>query len=174
MNQQRITYPSDLSDEKWNQVKLLVSSQNQRGRNRSIDLREIVDSINYRWSTGCVWRMLPHDFPKWETVYFYFNRWKNDGTLSRIREIVLARGVLKQTSLNSPVFQAKEWNKPLKSYSDKELGKLNTFSQPGNRTQKNSSLPKGTIKKFTDERETSSWKLSRNKNNFPAESSRSA
>jgi transposase len=29
---------------------------------------------------GGAWRMMPHDFPKWQTVYDYFRNWKNDGT----------------------------------------------------------------------------------------------
>lgn len=89
--QQRTRYPSDLTDEKWALISSHLTRENLRGRNRSTDLREVVNGINYRWSTGCVWRMLPHDYPPWETVYFYFNRWKNDGTLSKIRQIMITR-----------------------------------------------------------------------------------
>jgi putative transposase len=30
--------------------------------------------------------MLPRDYPKWQTVYFYFSRWKQDGTLEQIQQ----------------------------------------------------------------------------------------
>ncbi len=29
--------------------------------------------------------MLPHEYPKWQAVYFYFSRWKRDGTLEQIQ-----------------------------------------------------------------------------------------
>ena len=39
-------------------------------------LREIINAIFYLTRTGCQWRLLPHDFPPWWTVYFYFRLWK--------------------------------------------------------------------------------------------------
>jgi len=35
---------------------------------------------------GCSWRQLPHDFPPWDTVYWYFKRWNADGTTDRIHD----------------------------------------------------------------------------------------
>ena len=150
MNQQRTAYPSDLSDKKWEKISPLISSQKVRGRNRSTDMREIVNGINYRWNSECVWRMLPHDFPPWETVYFYFKQWKNNGTLLKIRETMISR--------NSVNFQQE--NRPV-------CGKMNNEIKPHSVefTEGESSITKG--KKH-------SWKSSRYKNNFPAKSSRSA
>ena len=79
----RERYPSDLSDKQWRMIEILIPPERDRGRHRSTDLREVVNGINYRWSTGCVWRMLPHDSPPWATVYTYFRRWQGEGTLSR-------------------------------------------------------------------------------------------
>jgi transposase len=45
-----------------------------------------VDAILYLDRTGCSWRQLPHDFPPWDTVYFYFQRWAADGTTDRIHD----------------------------------------------------------------------------------------
>lgn len=84
-------YPSDLTDAQWRTVAPLMPPDPKRGRRRRTDMREVVNAINYRWTTGCVWRMLPHDFPPWETVYTYFRRWQRDGTLIRIREVLLRR-----------------------------------------------------------------------------------
>ena len=39
---------------------------------------------------GCAWRLLPHDFPKWQTVYYYFRRWQKDGTWQRIHYFLRA------------------------------------------------------------------------------------
>ena len=85
----RSDYPSDVSDRQWQAIEPYVSSEKERGRRRSTPVREIVNGINYRWSTGCVWRMLPHDFPPWGTVYSYFRRWQQDGILSQVRDVLL-------------------------------------------------------------------------------------
>jgi len=85
----RRSYPSDLSDRQWTCISPLVQKGNHLGRPRQHALREIVDAINYRWQTGCVWRMLPHDFPPWETVYSHFRDWQRRGLLRQIREAVL-------------------------------------------------------------------------------------
>jgi len=36
--------------------------------------------------TGCQWRFLPNDYPKWRTVYGYFSMWQKQGTWLRIHE----------------------------------------------------------------------------------------
>src|SRR5664279_3100490 len=46
--------------------------------------RRIVEAILYVNRTGCSWRQLPHDFPPWDTVYWYFKRWNAEGTTDRI------------------------------------------------------------------------------------------
>ena len=43
-------------------------------------MREILDAIFYIVKSGCAWRLLPHDFPPWKTVYHYFRAWRLDGT----------------------------------------------------------------------------------------------
>lgn len=83
-------YPSDVSDAQWETLARLLPFEESAGRRRT-DLREVVNGINYRWRTGCVWRMLPHDLPPWETVYFYFNDWRRAGVLPEIRNVLLRR-----------------------------------------------------------------------------------
>ena len=51
-----------------------------------MDMREVVDAILYILRTGCQWRNLPHDFPPWGTVAWYFWLWSNDGTWTRIHD----------------------------------------------------------------------------------------
>ena len=48
--------------------------------------RAILNAILYVLRSGCAWRLLPHDFPKWKTVYGIFLAWRNDGTWQRIHE----------------------------------------------------------------------------------------
>ncbi len=55
-----------------------------RGRPRVRNPREILNAIFYIVRSGCAWRLLPHDFPPWRTVYHYFRIWRLDGTLKRM------------------------------------------------------------------------------------------
>jgi putative transposase len=54
-------------------------------------LREILNGIFYVLRSGCSWRMLPKDLPRWQTVYHYFRRWKLDGTWERIHTVLRER-----------------------------------------------------------------------------------
>jgi len=51
-----------------------------------VSMREVVNAILYILRTGCQWRNLPHDFPPWGTVSWYFWLWSNDGTWTRIHD----------------------------------------------------------------------------------------
>lgn len=85
----RRRYPSDLPDDRWQTVASLIPQSKKLGRPRARALREIVDAINYHWETGCAWRMLPHDFPPWGTVYAYFRKWRRMGVLKPVRDKLL-------------------------------------------------------------------------------------
>ena len=67
-------YPSDLTDEQWQLIDAVAEAK-KRGR-PPIDRREVIDAILYVNRTGCQWRQLPRDFPKWNTVYTVFWRWR--------------------------------------------------------------------------------------------------
>ena len=41
-------------------------------------------------SPGCQWRLLPRDYPAWQSVYTYFARWRDDGTWQRIHDTLRA------------------------------------------------------------------------------------
>jgi len=47
-------------------------------------LRRIFESILYILVSGCQWRMLPKDFPKWKTVYRHFSGWNKDVVLNSV------------------------------------------------------------------------------------------
>lgn len=88
MAEQSVTrkpYPTDLSDAGWQIVEPLIPRpKSNRGRKRKHPLREILNAIFYLLRAGCAWRMLPHDFPTWKTVYHYFRLWRKDGTWEHI------------------------------------------------------------------------------------------
>ena len=81
----RIPYPSDISDREWEIIKLYFPNpRTTRGRKRIHPYREILNSIFYLLRSGCAWRMLPHEFPPWKTVYHYFRLWRLTGFWERI------------------------------------------------------------------------------------------
>ena len=73
----RKPYPTDLTDEQWELLKPMLPPDKPRGRKRRVDLCEVINAILYLLRTGCSWRMLPYDFPPWQTVYGYFYRWRD-------------------------------------------------------------------------------------------------
>jgi len=80
----RKAYNTDLTDQEWATVEQELPPAPGGGRERTVDLREIVDAILYRLRTGCAWELLPHDFPPKSTVYEYYARWRNNGTWERL------------------------------------------------------------------------------------------
>lgn len=75
----RKPYPTDLTDAEWQLLEPLVPLAKRGGRSRSVDIREVINAIFYILRSGCAWRMLPHDFPAWQTVYGYFRAWTKAG-----------------------------------------------------------------------------------------------
>jgi len=73
----RKPYPTDLSDEQWQLLSPMLPPPFLVGRKREVDLREVMNAILYLLRSGCAWRYLPHDFPQWTTVYYYFSRWRD-------------------------------------------------------------------------------------------------
>src|ERR687893_1628831 len=80
----RRTYSTDLSDAEFRCLAPHLPPPSARGRPRLHPLREILDAICYVLRTGCQWRLLPHEFPPWSTVYYWFRRWRLDGTWERL------------------------------------------------------------------------------------------
>jgi putative transposase len=85
-------YPTDLTDEEWNQIKSLVpapkSGRGKRGRPIRLERRRLLNAIFYVVRSGCAWRLLPHDFGPWRTVYGYFRAWSQDWTWAFIHDVL--------------------------------------------------------------------------------------
>lgn len=85
-------YPSELSSKSWKRLsKLLPKAKKKAGEvgRPSEDLREVVNAILYVLKGGIAWRMLPNDYPKWQTVYGYFNRWSKTNTWEKINVVLV-------------------------------------------------------------------------------------
>ena len=80
----RKPYRSDLTDEQWNLVKEVLPGVKSTGRPRKVDLREVINAIQYQARTGCQWDYLPHDLLPKSTVWDYFVAWQKDGTWQKL------------------------------------------------------------------------------------------
>jgi len=84
------TYPTDLSDRHWDCIRDVIPAAKAGGRPRSLDMRQVMNAILYIVVSGGQWRMLPKDYPKWQSVYYYFRIWRDDGTWQRIHNTLRA------------------------------------------------------------------------------------
>jgi putative transposase len=88
----RRAYQTDLSDAEWSCLRThLPTTPRPTGRPRLYDPREILDAVFYILRSGCAWRLLPHDFPPWKTVYHYFRLWRLDGTWEKLNAAIRER-----------------------------------------------------------------------------------
>jgi putative transposase len=78
-------YSSDLTDGQWQLIRPLLPRPAGRGR-PPIDRRVIVNAILYVVRTSCQWRQLPHDFPKWKSVYNVFWQWRRAGIWQQVHD----------------------------------------------------------------------------------------
>lgn len=99
-NPKRKAYPSDMSDAEWSVLQPLIPFGKGFGRPREVDFREILNAIFYVQRTGCQWEMLPHDFPPYATVYFYFRKWHRKGIWQQMHDQL--RDTLRQ-SMGRPI-----------------------------------------------------------------------
>jgi putative transposase len=86
-DQLRKKYPSDLTDEQWAIVEPLIPPAKPRprgGHPRTVDMREVLNTIFSLNRSGCQWDMLPHDLLPNSTVYDSFAQWRDDGTWAQI------------------------------------------------------------------------------------------
>jgi putative transposase len=83
---EQANYPTDLTDQQWQILRKLLPQPARRGAPQSVCRRAAVNAILYVLRGGCAWRLLPHDFPKWKTVYGIFRAWRIDGTWQRVHD----------------------------------------------------------------------------------------
>ncbi|MET7729725.1 IS5 family transposase [Streptomyces mirabilis] len=90
---ERKRYPSDLSDERWALIEPVITAwktahPSVSGHQGRYEMREIVNAILYQGRTGCQWDYLPHDLPPRGATYYYFAKWRDDGTDQTINELL--------------------------------------------------------------------------------------
>jgi putative transposase len=80
----RRRYPTDLSEAEWRCIEPYIRSSNRRGRPRIHSSRRVLDAVFYVLRSGCAWRLLPRDFPPWRVVYYWFRKWRIEGTFEHL------------------------------------------------------------------------------------------
>jgi transposase len=82
-------YATDLSDAQWELIAPLIPGAMPGGRPRNATTRELMNAILYFLRAGMAWRLLPHDLPPWQTVYYYLRRWQREGVWSRVHHALV-------------------------------------------------------------------------------------
>src|SRR5207248_3580382 len=82
-------YPSDLTDAQWELLRpeaerVMAELRQASGRPMVHDLRAVLDAVFYVVRNGIEWRARPVDFPPWEAVYAFFQRWSQRGLPQRL------------------------------------------------------------------------------------------
>jgi len=113
-------YSTDLTDAQWDNIKRYLD---KTGRRRKFSLRSVWNGLMYLVKTGCQWRMLPKEFPKWQLVYYYYRKWVEaevfDMLLDKLRSKVrISQGQQARATLGIMDSQSVRWgnNRSLKSY----------------------------------------------------------
>jgi len=88
---ERAPYSTDLTDAEYRELEALLPVPRAAGRPRVHPVRELLNAVFYLVRSGCAWRLLPHEFPPWQTVYHYFRCWRLDGTWERIHTALRER-----------------------------------------------------------------------------------
>ncbi len=98
----RKAYPSDLTDGQWKLIEDLIPPAKPGGRPREVTMREVLNAIMYVLRSGCAWRLVPHDFPKWNIVYYYFWRVRSEGVWQDIHDLLRVELRVKEGREASP------------------------------------------------------------------------
>ncbi|WP_084959969.1 IS5 family transposase [Thermoactinospora rubra] len=90
---ERKPYPSDLTDAQWALIEPVLTAwkaahPSVSGHEGNYELREIVNAIRYQGRTGVQWDFLPHDLPPKSATYYYFGKWRDDGTDKTIHDLL--------------------------------------------------------------------------------------
>lgn len=89
-------YPSDLTDAQWAVLRpeaeqVMAALRRAAGRPMVHELRAVLDAVFYVVRNGIEWRALPVDFPPWEAVYAFFQRWSQRGLPHRLTDRLRSR-----------------------------------------------------------------------------------
>ena len=85
-------YPPDLPDAEWALIRDVIPPPKPGGRHRELDMRAGVKAIFSVVDGGIKWRLLPHEYPKWPSVSWYFSQGRDSGAWQRLHDTLRAQG----------------------------------------------------------------------------------
>lgn len=103
---QRKKYPSDITRDQFEKVRPVLESAKTTTKPRTVDLYDVFCAVLYVLKSGCQWRMLPSDFPKWNNVYAYFQIWSKQKN--------------NHPSILEQVLKKNGWRGPYEQWSERE------------------------------------------------------
>lgn len=89
-------YPSDISREQFEIIRPLLEKARKKTKPRTLDLYDVFCGVLYILRSGCQWRMLPKEYPKWRTCHFYFQTWnekKEDQKITVFDQVLKKIGI---------------------------------------------------------------------------------
>ncbi|WP_194725074.1 IS5 family transposase [Noviherbaspirillum malthae] len=96
----RKPYPTDVQDEEWYFVAPYLTLLPMDAAQREHSMREVFNALRWLVRSGSPWRLLPHDFPPWYTVYQQTQRWIKAGCFETIAQDL--RSLLRLASGREP------------------------------------------------------------------------
>lgn len=103
---ERKAYPSDITREQFNKIESMLLSARKSTKPSRLELYDVFCGVLYVLKSGCQWRMIPSDFPDWQSIYYYFRIWNEE----KDENPSLLQGILKKIG----------WRGPTKQWSDQE------------------------------------------------------
>lgn len=97
-------YPSDLTDQEWALIEPFFRRPDPRGNRGKYAKRAIVNAILYVVQGGIQWRMLPKDFPPWDTVYNHFRRLNQRGVWQQALDALTQQSRRRQGKFMHPSY----------------------------------------------------------------------
>ncbi len=97
-----MTYPSDITRVQFNRIAPLLEEVRKTTKPRTLDLYKVFNGLLYVVNTGCQWRALPKDYPKWSSVHTYFSIWsevpkgKTESVLTQVLKKISRRGAYQE------------------------------------------------------------------------------
>lgn len=86
-----------LNDSQWEAICTIFPE-----RKRNLSIRLVLDALFYIVRTGCQWRNLPPEYPKWTAVYYYFDKWTKNASLEKINVLVNELDRIKENRDSTP------------------------------------------------------------------------
>jgi transposase len=83
MNQ---AYTTELTLEQYELLASLLPPETATGRPRTVNMMLVIQGILYVLVSSCAWRLMPKEYPPSSTVYYYFSKWRKDGTWKQVHD----------------------------------------------------------------------------------------